>query len=697
MNWLKKNWKKLAKYGGIGTGCLALLVGGFALARYINSGEIYDGAMINLVPTDVTTVVIIDNVPNRNRQVDKFLTELAENENFQRFERTSYWKDSTSSEEDPIPLSVGTVLEEKKASLSDARQKLSSELNAELFSDVLYGELILATDPNKDASKPDEILALQRVTRPIRWKWQFLDIASLGFPEGISLEDGILTITAEGQETKYLALLGDVLAYSNSSRLINGAIANFSGESTGLNSKPRFSGANKLVESEDRKNYVATIWVDLDRMRSRVPSEEQDDGSMKHPIDTFNTLPVSVVSIYPEVFMPLNRIVSMNLDTQLYDTALYGIDISDTSQVKFDQYLVVNEERASWPQFRYMMETLKNQPAPASQLQLLPADTMLVTSYAQEFDILMNDVLDESSRASFVGDFMHALNADKVRELSGSLSKEMMFAALPPKYGPPEVDNIPGTEVPIPPFSMAFRLKSASPEVAREMLVHYLFAQRGRSKKKPGEDIKEGPVAVVQKTVAGKVVYALHDPRLEENIVRRINRSIRAALVGEWLILTNSEMALEYAIKAQSGDAGGTVGDTPGFGELPSRDNATLYVNMASFVGYMSDDALFKTMRDNKYSIGLLEGRDRSEVRREIAESFGLDPNKEESLIDSQVTKEYYDRKETWLDTCKREGDKYEAELREDINGLKFFKDLSLITQFDGNYLHVSGILRLNN
>ena len=61
------------------------------------------------------------------------------------------------------------------------------------------------------------------------------------------------------------------------------------------------------------------------------------------------------------------------------------------------------------------------------------------------------------------------------------------------------------------------------------------------------------------------------------------------------------------------------------------------------------------------------------------------------------MTNEYNIRKAVWEQTCVIEGDKYEAELRDDVVGLNFFKDLALVTQFHDSYLHVRGILRLNN
>ncbi|MHC4840194.1 MAG: hypothetical protein ACYTDT_04425 [Planctomycetota bacterium] len=702
MDWIKNNWKKLAKYGGLGAGCMVVLVLGFVLARYISSGETYDSAMVNLAPAECTVVVTIDNVPNRNRQLDAFLSELVESERFSRFERTSLWQDMTTDEDEavegqpkPEPLSVATLFEDKKKGLNKARETLSSDLGAELFTDVLSGELILCVDPAKNDKDSDENLILQRVTRPIRFKWQFLDIASVGFPDNVSFEDGVLTIEEPEKDPTYLALLGDVLAIGNSLRLLDGAINNFNEEGKSLATAKRFKAANELLDASDRKTYAATIWVDLDRFRTRVPPEIQEDGTEKSAIDTFNTLPVSVVSIFPDIFAPLNRIVTMNLDAQLYDTALYGFDLSDVSQVKFDQYLLVSEERAGWKQFEHLTKTLKNESREANQLDLLPADTMLQTSYAQDFDVLYNSVLDESARTSLVGDFMVALNTDSMRTQSGGIS-EMMFATLPAKYAAMKEDFIPGTELPIPPFAMAFRTDAGLEAAPKLLLEEYLAAQRGRVRK-PGEAPNPNAVTVVPRTVAGKTVYGLHDPRENDNMIRRLNRSLRAGLVDGWLVLTNSEKALEYAVKAKSGSAGVAVSDSPAFSELPDQENATLYLNMSELVGYLNNNGLYKKMRENKYNPTLPEGMDPGDFRREIAESFGLDPTKIESLTDSRVSNEYEIRKARWEQTCVIEGNKYEAELRDDVVGLKFFKDLALITQFHEDYLHVSGILRLNS
>ncbi|MDC1142979.1 hypothetical protein OAU50_07805 [Planctomycetota bacterium] len=702
MDWLKQNWKKLAKYGGVGAGCFVVLVLGFILARYISSGDTYESPMIHLAPADCTYVVTVDNVPNRNRQIDSFLGELVENDQFSRFERTSLWRDLTTGDEvsedtgkKPEAVSVETLLQDKKKGLNSARSSLSDELGAELFTDVLAGELILCMDPAKDEASASEWLVLQRVTRPVRFKWQFLDIAGMFLPDNVSFDDGVLAIENPDSAPMYLSLLGDVLAIGNSTRLVNGAINNFNDDGKNLPSVKKFKAANDLVDSVERKNYAATIWINLDRLRSRVPSEPQDDGTEKSPIDTFNTLPAGVVSIFPDIFAPLNRIVTMNLDARIYDTALYGLNLSDASQVKFDQYLLVNEERAEWEQFAYLKKTLKTKPRTASQLELLPDDTMLQTSYAQEFDVMYNSVLDESARTSLVGDFMVALNTDAMRMEVGSVT-EMMFAMLPTKYAAMKADFIPGTELPIPPFAMAFRTASGQEESAKLLLQEYLAAQRGRVRK-PGATPNPNAVTVVERLVAQQIVYGLNDPRQEDNMIRRLNRSLRTGLVGDWLILTNSEKTLAYAIEATTGKSKASVSGAAGFSELPSKENATLFLNMAELVGYLDTNGLYKKMRSNKYNPTLPEGQDPGAFRRSIAESFGLDPTKQESLKDSRVTNEYNIRKARWEQTCVLEGNKYEADLRSDIVGLKFFKDLALITQFHGDYMHVSGVLRLNN
>lgn len=56
---------------------------------------------------------------------------------------------------------------------------------------------------------------------------------------------------------------------------------------------------------------------------------------------------------------------------------------------------------------------------------------------------------------------------------------------------------------------------------------------------------------------------------------------------------------------------------------------------------------------------------------------------------------EYDRRKQSWLETCRVEGDKYISGIRNDLNGLTFFQDAALFTTFDKNALHTRGVIRI--
>jgi hypothetical protein len=194
-------------------------------------------------------------------------------------------------------------------------------------------------------------------------------------------------------------------------------------------------------------------------------------------------------------------------------------------------------------------------------------------------------------------------------------------------------------------------------------------------------------VQVVEKPIEGASAYGFHDPREEDNFIRRLNRSVRAALVGEWLIMTNSEQMLAHAIRVGNG-----LADQPGsvWRLVPTKGSASLYLNFDKFVEYAGGPELSKVLRDNRFNTGLIDGRDPGEVRREIAAQVGT-----EDLGHPEVERIYLQRKADWLRVCETEGARYQQQLRADMNGLRFFRDLALITQFAQDHLHVRGVLRI--
>lgn len=700
MNWLKSNWKRVAKWGGLGLGCLAVTLGGFVLARYIASGSEYQGDLIELAPADVAVVMTIDNVPNRKGEFERFLDELLRQPDLPQLERSSLWRDSAGK-------LFGDSLERFRnetyeQNLKQARGS-AGEMGIELFRDVMGGEMVICTDPGEtDAG----MLMLTRLERGVRFKWQFLDVASGFFPQGpdqprLEFAGGILKVTPPARPGKpapatiLVTLLDDVLVVSDNARLLNGAIARHSGDGKGIAGEQAFQQTLQLVEPALRQRHFSGVWMDLDRLRSRLPVETGDDGRAVSTVDAYNNLPASVVAIYPDIFGPVNRIISQDLDTRPFRAAYYGLDITEPGLISFDQYLLVDEERIADPAFAHLRETWKQPAAEQSQLALLPPDTMLQVSYRQPLNVLYSDVLDDAARGSLVGDFVVALNGDAVRQFMPRQAEELVFAAVPRSYAPGAAIPVSGTDMPLPGFTIAFRTPGADPVIARALLDEYLQVQRGRGSK-PGEPPKKGAVSVIQKSIAGRTVFGFDDPREEDNFIRRLNLSIHAALVGDWLLLTNSAKLLEHAILASEGRAPG-LAQAPGsaWRSLPTSGSATIYLNFEQFADYASNPELFKVLRDNKYNPTLIDGRSPREVREEIVRELGMNPADTMNLSRPEVEDAYQKRKTAWQQKCELEGASYQAGLQADMNGLRYFRDLALTTRFHPDHLYVHGVLRI--
>lgn len=700
MNWLRDNWKRVAKWSGLGAGCLVVAFSGFVLARYVASGSEFEGGLIELAPADVAVVMTIDNVPNRKGEFERFLDELLRQPGLPQLERSSLWRDSAGK-------MFGDSLERFRnetyeQGLKEARGS-ADEMGIELFRDVMGGEMVICTDPGESDGG---MLMLTRLERGARFKWQFLDVASGFFPEGpnqprLEFAGGVLKVTPPAKpgeaapSTILVTLLDDVLVVSDSARLLNGAIARHAGEGKGIAADKAYQQSLALVEPSLRERHFSGVWMNLDRLRQRLPAETDEEGREVSPVDAFNSLPASVVAIYPDIFGPVNRIVSQDLDTRPFRAAYYGLDITEPGVVSFDQYLLVDEERMADPAFAHLRETWKQPAAEMSQLALLPPDTMLQVSYRQPLGVLYNDVLDDAARGSLVGDFVVALNGDAVKQFMPRQAEELVFAAVPRSYAPGAAIPVSGTDMPLPGFTIAFRTPGADPVIARALLDEYLQVQRGRGSK-PGEPPKKGAVSVVQKTIAGRTVFGFDDPREEDNFIRRLNLSIHAALVGDWLLLTNSAKLLEHAILASEGRAPG-LAQAPGsaWRSLPTSSSATIYLNFEQFVNYAASPELFKVLRDNKYNPTLIEGRDPREIREEIVRELGMNPADTMNLSRPEVEAAYQKRKAAWQQKCELEGGSYQAKLQADMNGLRFFKDLALTTRFQPDHLYVHGILRL--
>lgn len=701
MKWLIENKLRVLKFGGLGLGCVLAAMGAFVGARYAASGAEYEGSLLQLVPADAAYVVHIPSVPKARLAGETFLDELIRDDNLGQLEASALWRDGPGKSLD------GTLADFRQHALKDGLERASRQADSagvRLFDDVLGGELYLAADAGKDGG----YVALSRVSRAVRFRWQFIGMAQGFFPDGpgspkFEYDNGVLKITPRRKPDAapdvpdprplQVTLLDDVLVVADSPRLFNAALALRSGGKSLADGK-EYDRALKLRGSEDAAKHNVTLWINLQAARAALPLD--DEG--RSPVDSHTSLPASVVGVMPDILDPVNALLSRNLDTTIFDAALYGVDLSEPGNLRFDQYLVVAASRADDPAYRHLRKTWAMPSRPATQLALLPPDTMFQVSYRQPLEVVYNDVFNEKDRTSLVGDFIVAMRSPLVAAQLSSPVEEMMFATAPRSYAPYATAPVPPVELPLPAFSLGFRVPGAKAEVARVLLEEYLQAQRGRGSK-PGEPPKEGAVVVVELALEGQRTWGMQDPRDDPNnqILIRLNNSIRAGLVGEWLLLTNSESLLARALRDNSGQDRGLsrAADSP-FGQLQASPSATIYLNWDALADYvLTSGEFFKLLRSTKYNTGLIDGRDPGELRREIASELGLDPADVKSLADPRVANEYNRRKEVWLQKCQIEGDRYVSELQSNFQGLRFFKDLAMTTTFAADHLHVKGILRV--
>lgn len=692
MEWLKANWKRVAKYTGLGAACLVVGIGAFVGARWVASGAEYEGELLDLAPADSAIVIRVDSVPQRKYEIERLLEHALAQPGLGQLENSSLFKDSLG---ESLDGGLYQFKQEKWDTGLARAQTDVKQLGATLLEDILGGELVLCTDPDEKSSG---FIALSRVARNVRFRWQFIDLASGFFPEGpgqprLEYSSGILTVTPAATPENpdpsptMITLLDDVLVVGNSARLFQEAVRLHTAGAKGLSARQEYNDTMGLVAVDRREKHVAGIWLDLDRLRKRLPPKEEN-GVEVNPIDRFDSLPTSVEAIYPDIFKPVNRILKADLDSRPFHIAYYGLDISEPGVLMFDQYLVAAPDRMRKSQYDYLRKTWQQKPAKASQIEFLPPDTMLQVSYRQPLEVLYNDVFDEESRQSLVGDFIVALRAPGVKAQLPNEISELAFAAAPRSYAPDASIPLAGIEFPLPAFALMFRAPGANPEAARALLEEYLNAQRGR--KSDDTDTQPNPnrVVVVEKPVGGFTAYGFHDPREEDNFIRRLNRTIRAAVVGEWLVMTNSEGLLAHALGSRDGGLAKAPGSA--WRLLPDTGSATIYLGFDQFAAYAGGPELSKVLRDNKYNTGLIEGRDPGEVRREIAADVGTT-----DLSHPEVARRFNERKAAWLRECMVEGNRYEAEIKADMAGLRYFKDLALITQFNANHLHVQGVLRI--
>ncbi len=696
--------KRILKWGGLGLGALFAGVLAFAGTRYIASGAEYEGRLEDLAPAEVSSVIRIDDVSKRQKEVGAFIDEaLLDKPDFAKLERSQLWQNR-------VQKSLGTDLRQFKEKsfdqgLKKAEAQLRDAAGLVLFKDVLGGELLLCTDSENGQSK---FIALSRVSRKVRFYWQFSGFAPTFAPSGaqdpqLSTEGGVMRVklppakpdpdapaAAEPPRASELlvVLLEDVLVISDSARLLNASIKAHAGEAKGLSANPRYKETLALLDKEEQKRHSLQIWMDLDRLRTQLKPVDKN-GQMVSPVDAYNALPASVIKLNYDVLGPINRIIEKDLDTRPFCAAYYGADLSDSASILFDQYLLADETRLSEPQYSHLRKTWAMQPAIPGQLAIFPADLVSQVSYRQSLETINNEVLDEQARLSFIGDFTRVLQ---------TINAEEVVMGVAPRTYQPDVTEISG--VPLPAFVFAFRCKNATDDAAGKLLNGFLDNMLGRKPQNPGDPPRKVTRVVRPEILDGHNIFGFdyvgEDPNERGSNATRLTLQTKCGLVGEWLLITNSEQLLRQAFNAAAGGGKGLQqANSALWRDLPGASNATLFVNFKQLAGFIDDPKLLKTIRDAKYNVNQIDGRDPGQLRREICEMYGLDPNNVANLTEARVAAEYERRKQAWIETCRIEGDKYVNDIRNDLNGLTFFQDAAMFTTFEKNALHTRGVIRI--
>ena len=699
--------KKVLKWGGLSMGAVVACVLAFVSTRYLAAGAEYEGRLEDLAPAEVSSVIRIDDVAKRHKEISAFVDEgLLDRPEFSKLEQSDLWQAR-------VRKSLGQDLrtfrqKQLEEGLKKAEAQLRDAAGLALFKDVLGGELLLCTDTENDQSR---FVALSRVSRKVRFYWQFAGFAPTFAPSGagspeLSFDSGVMRVKlppaklapeeleqaqpAEPRKSTELlvVLLDDVLVIGDSTRLVNATIKAHAGEQKGLSSNSRYKEAVALADKEEAKRYSVKLWMDLDRLRTQLKPVDKN-GQMVSPVDAYNALPVSVIKLNYDVLGPINRIVEKDLDTRPFCAAFYGVDLSDAGAILFDQYLLADDERLSAAEYSHLRKTWALSAAKPGQLALFPEDLVTQVSYRQALDVINNEVLDEKARMSFIGDFTRVLQ---------TIGAEEVVMGVAPRAYQPDVTEISG--VPLPAFVFAFRVKNPTDDAAGQLLNGFLDNMLGRKPQNPGDPPRKVTRKVIEEILEGQRIFGFdyvgEDPNERGSHATRLTLQTKCGVVGEWLLITNSRELLRKSIATKGRmDAGLYKAAAALWRDLPAAANATIYIDFKRLAGFVDDPKLLKTIRDSKYNVNQIDGRNPGELRREICQSFGLDPNNEKNLTDARVTAEYDRRKQVWLETCRVEGDKYIAGIRNDLNGLTFFQDAAVFTTFEKNVLRTRGVIRI--
>lgn len=700
--------KRIAKWVGLGLGALVACVAAFAATRYVAAGAEFEGALADLAPSEVSSVIIIDDASRRHKELMAFLDDaLLARPEFARLEQSDLWQAR-------VEKSLGGDLREFREKrlekgLKNAEAQLRDSAGIALFKDIASGELLLCTDSEGDASR---FVMLTRVSHKVRFYWQFAGFAPSFAPSGgnnpeLHYESGIMRVKLPAKKSPprdddaaieaapaakpselLVTLLDDVLVVGDSARLVNACIKAHATGAKGLSANARFKDALALADTEAAKRHTLKLWMDLDRLRTQLKPVDKN-GQMVSPVDAYNALPVSIIKLNYDVLGPINRIVEKDLDTRPFCAAYYGVELADASTVAFDQYLLADEARLSKPEFSHLRKTWAMAAAKPAQLALFPDDLVAQVSYRQSLDIINNEVLDDAARMSFIGDFTRVLQ---------TIGADEVVMGVAPRAYQPDVTEISG--VPLPAFAFAFRVKSPTDEAAGRLLNGFLDNMLGRKPQNPDDPPRRVTRVVKEEQLDGHRVFGFdyigEDPNERASNATRLTLQTVAGVVGEWLMITNSRELLRRALAGKGReDAGLYKAAGALWRDLPERAGATIYVDFRRVAGFLEDPKLLKTIREAKFNVNQIDGRDPGELRREICQSFGLDPHNEKNLGDPRVAAEYNRRKQAWIETCRVEGDKYIDAIRRDAQGLTFFQDAAIFTNFGPRSLHTRGVLRI--
>ncbi|MCK6439400.1 MAG: hypothetical protein L6Q71_04285, partial [Planctomycetes bacterium] len=632
----------------------------------------YEGELEKLVPAEALLVTRFDNFSDAFDELDSKVQSHFVASKLSNIERAPLIREALAGDDKKPAPTIGSMFQnDLRPALEQAEEQVRSmPLSLDLYNDLIGTQMLLAMFGGADGESLTPLI-LTRVSKDVRFYWEFKGWAEGQQGEVIIREDGDFIAIEKEESTQFIGLFDDVMAICSERDVLQRVAALHENGGSSFADLDAYQPVHTTLTEKAGESGAIKIIANIDAVRD-WQGKDPEDSDKRAKIDQLFSVPLSLMQASQEIMPTLNTALEHAIDTRVFAMAGWVIDLGNKGRVDIDQYLYTSPSKLN--KFDYLQKSWSQPSAPMDFLGYLPADTWMVTTVRQPFEVLREAIAPESrpdrnGAPDTVGTFMLALGDNPDIRGYG-------MALLADRYAPEHTPAQIVSRLPFPPFALFMHWPGMTLERAKQVMTEQLVRQG-----------IEKSMSIVEKTSAtGERYLAVNNTNVTEK--NRWISGLAMGVIGEYFVITFSKKheAMVEMIQLAHG-AGNPMGTGALWKQLPDKHFALMHINLTGLEKYSKRVNLPQIISEQKFNSSYPEGKDLKYWREYYEKKFKARPGSDNAEVEDAINA----KKKEWTSQQGPYRRNYELTIQELADGVL---DFTALTDTTTEYMHTRFVIR---